>query len=115
MWWEEAALAAGSSFVIFFALSTHAALRLGRSERFPITLQQVYGPRKSAGRSTRNWRAAIGYGVLAVLGQGPVLVVAQYRWDELGLVSRLLLGGELVAAFSWVLLLWMWVRSSSRK
>lgn len=113
MWWEEAALASGSSLVLFVVFSTQAAMRLGRFERFPVILWRPFAPGVELG-PVRRWIAIVGASTFAAVGQSLVLAVVAYRGDELGLAARLMVGGELVAAFVWVLLLGKWVRASSK-
>lgn len=79
----------------------------GPDDRFPAILRMVFRTEKP----TPRWRTATGAGVFALIGQAPVLLVAT-RVADLGLISRLLLGGELLAVIAWVLLLRHWVRSS---
>jgi hypothetical protein len=109
--WEEAAIAAACGLVLFIVFSTEAAMRVGRLEGFQGPLRQLFGPTDTVG-PTRRRVSAFGASVFAAFGQSVVLAVALYRGADLGLVSILLLGLEVVAAFAWVVLLAHWVRAS---
>lgn len=109
---QEAALAAVSSLVWFVVFSTQAAMIVGKIDRFPTILRFLFAMKVERG-PTRRWLAGLGAGVFAALGQAPVLVVAVYRGEALDPLSRLLLVGEAVAVFAWVMLLRRWARSSS--
>jgi hypothetical protein len=112
LFWEEAAIAAGSSLVMFVVFATQAAMRVGRFDRFPGALRRLFASASTAAGRKRRWIVATS--LFAAVGQSPVLVVALYRGEHLGFASRLLLGGEVVVAVVWMLLLLRWVRRPRR-
>lgn len=113
LFWEEAALAAGSSLIVFVVFSTQAAMRVGRFDRFPDALRQLFASANTAAGRKPRWTAVVS--LFAAIGQSPVFVVALHRGEDLGFASRLLLFGEVVAAGVWVLLLVRWAKPSEAR
>jgi hypothetical protein len=113
--WEEAAIAAFCSFVLFVVFSTQAAVLAGRFDAFPIVLRHLLAPSVAEGGPTRRPVLAISAAVFAAIGQSPVLAVAGYRGAQLGVVAILLLVGEAVAAVAWVLALRHWMKVSAAR
>jgi hypothetical protein len=111
LYWQEALVAAGCSLVVFVVFSTEAAMRAGRPSGFPVPLRQLFASETAVGPTGRRV-AVVGASVFAALGQAPVLAVGLYRRNDLGVASLLLLGGEVVAALIWVLVLARWMRAS---
>lgn len=110
---KEAALAAVSSLVWFVVFSTQAAMIVGKHDHFPTILRLLFAATVERGQ-TRKWLSGMAAGVFAAIGQAPVFVVAIYRGGVSDPVAQLLLVGETIAVFAWVLLLRHWVRSSAR-
>lgn len=112
MYLEEAAIAAGSSLIVFTVFSIQAVMQIAPTNGFPRILRQLMASRKEVGRRSPQWRAAVAAGLFAAIGQLPVLVVLFYRGDALGIPARLVLVGELLASITWLALLQRWRRAA---